>query len=236
MDLKDKKGRNIISLIYKFEKNTQEEQEEEEIEEFDEKNYFESLNKYRIFGEKFVRNNENNCTIIYQGNEIKLRELLPYEENDTIYDKSILIKLKVNNKITNMTNMFKDCKSLYSIPDISNLNTSNITKMEGIFENCESLSYISGLLEWDVSLVTDMSKMFYNCKSLSYLEDISKWNASKIIDIGGIFHNCISLSFLPNIIEWKIPKYIISNQPSKKCVESLGYFYHDNCINSINII
>ena len=226
---------NVISLIYRFEKNKDEEEEEEENEEFDEDNYFNSINKWRIFGEKFVRNNENICTILYEGNEIKLRELLPYNDNNYKNDEFITIKLKENNYITYMTDMFKDCISLYSIPDISKLNTSKVTSMSGIFDNCRSLSYIYGLLKWDTSQVTDMSFMFNNCQSLSFLPDISKWDGSKVRKISKIFYNCKSLTFLPNIFKWNIPYYENLNIKNVYIKDWSNYDTNE-CINAINII
>ena len=59
-----------------------------------------------------------------------------------------------------MSNMFSGCKSLVSLPDISN---------------------------WDISKVTSLKGVFYGCKSLSLLDDISKWNTSNVIDMSSFF-------------------------------------------------
>ena len=49
--------------------------------------------------------------------------------------------------------MFYECKSLISIPDISN---------------------------WNTSKVDNMNNMFYGCRALISLPDISKWNTSNV--------------------------------------------------------
>ena len=264
MKSKDNKDlNNLIRLVYRFEsdkKKNEEEDEEDEEEEYDENEYFSSINKWRIFGEKFVFNNEKFFTFIYNGNEIKLREILPYDKNVNKENEFYTIILKQKNKITNMNYMFKDCISLYSIQDISKLDTSEVTTMRGLFYGCKSLSNIFGISEWNTSKVTDMSNMFYNCKSLSFLNiskwntckvtdmndmfynceslsflDISKWNTSKVTNIGSMFYQCKSLSFLPNVIEWKIPKYYNINHLKNIYIDTWDYFKNDECINAINI-
>ena len=55
-----------------------------------------------------------------------------------------------------MSNMFSNCVSLSSFPDISKLNCKNIK---------------------------DMSRMFVNCVSLSSLPDFSNWKADNILNI-----------------------------------------------------
>ena len=39
-----------------------------------------------------------------------------------------------------MKDLFRGCKSLLSLPDISKWNTNNVIDMEGIFDGCKSLS------------------------------------------------------------------------------------------------
>ena len=56
-----------------------------------------------------------------------------------------------------MNNLFYGCKSLLSIPDISNWNTSKVK---------------------DIS--KDISNMFYGCSSLKSLPNISNWNTSNV--------------------------------------------------------
>ena len=60
------------------------------------------------------------------------------------------------NVVTAMTYSFTECKSLSSLPDISECNTNN---------------------------AKDMSWMFFECKSLSSLLNISKWKKILLIRV-----------------------------------------------------
>ena len=50
---------------------------------------------------------------------------------------------------------------------------SNYTILKEMFYNCESLSSLPDIDLWNINNVIDISCMFYNCKSLLYLPDIS---------------------------------------------------------------
>ena len=73
-------------------------------------------NSVKIFGSEFVKNNKNNCKIIYENKEYELREYINIKDNKK---EKIEIKLKGINNITNMGHMFAECKSLSSLPEIS---------------------------------------------------------------------------------------------------------------------
>ena len=79
--------------------------------------------KVKIFGETFVKNNKENCKIIYNNKKYEIKEYI----NDIDKNKDeIKIKLKGINKITNMSYMFSGCNALTSLPDISKWDTKNI--------------------------------------------------------------------------------------------------------------
>ena len=61
------------------------------------------------------------------------------------------IKIEQYNYYLNMSEMFSNCLSLISLPDI---------------------------LKWNTNNVINIYKMFSNCLSLTSLPDISKWNTS----------------------------------------------------------
>ena len=95
------------------------------------------VNDMRIFGEEFVKNNINNCSMVIDNTEYKIYEKLKTNN----YDKDIInVKLKGINRITNMSYMFSWCSSLSSLPDISKWDTSNVNNMSYIFSYCRSLS------------------------------------------------------------------------------------------------
>ena len=83
-------------------------------------------------------------------------EISPIEENDLIIKKQLNISKNqrfIKGNYIILDEMFYNCKSLKSLPDIS---------------------------EWNTSEVHDMSNLFYNCSSLLSLPDISKWNTNNV--------------------------------------------------------
>ena len=64
-----------------------------------------------------------------------------------------------------MSNIFKGCESLTSLPDISNLNTINVKDMNGMFLGCNSLLPLPNLSNWKISKVKNMNNMVLECKS-----------------------------------------------------------------------
>ena len=61
--------------------------------------------------------------------------------------------------------MFRSCHSLTSL-DVSNFDTQQVKDMSYMFYNCESLFSIPDISKWNTNNVIDMSNMFHNCKSL----------------------------------------------------------------------
>ena len=119
----------------------------------------------KLFGEDFVKRNKKNCKLIIDGKEQELKE--KYSFGIFSSKKDILeIKLKGITNITNMSEMFRGCESLSSLPDISKWNTSNVTEMSSMFFGCESLSSLPDISKWNTSNVTNMSDIFYRCHSL----------------------------------------------------------------------
>ena len=130
-------------------------------------------NKIKIFGQVFVENNKNNCYLLIDGKKNELSKYLLLNENQR--QSNILeIKLIETKIITDMSNIFYDCTSLKSLPDISKWNTKNVTNMSNMFHNCESLISLSDISKWDTKNVNNMSGMFFYCESLEFLPDISE--------------------------------------------------------------
>ena len=192
-----------------------------------EKKYY---SKIRIFGKDFVENNKKNCSFIYKNIEYDLVENFEFsdlKENDT----EIEIYLKGFETITNLKQLFAECKCLYSfqndidlskivdisemfkncsqletLPNISVWNTKNVHFMNYLFFGCKSLKSLPDISKWDTSNVLDMNHMFSECSKLTSLPDISKWDISNVIDFSYMFSNCSKLQFLPDISKWKISK------------------------------
>ena len=98
-------------------------------------------------------------------------------------------------KVTKMTSMFYKCSSLNTIPQID---TSNVTNMGGMFSDCMSLTTIPLL---NTSKVTNMSGMFSDCRSLTTIPRI---DTSKVTDIDNMFYNCSSLTYISQIDTSKV--------------------------------
>ena len=157
--------------------------------------------KIRIFGYNFVVNNKKNCTIIINGIEKELSEML--EITEELKNKYILeIKLKGIKNITNMSYIFAHCSSLIAVPDICKWDTKNIVDMSYLFYHCSSLMFLPDISKWNTRNVINMCGIFFNCSSLMSIPDISKWNTSKVNDMKCLFYQCSSITSLPDISKW----------------------------------
>ena len=154
----------------------------------------------RLFNNDFIEKNKNYCRMIIDQNEEELKEFITFP-NDKIID-NFQVKLKGIMNITDISSMFRWCKSLISIPDISKWDTSNITNMNSMFYKCESLMPLPDISKWNISYVNDISYMFYRCNSLTSLPDISNWNTSNVNNMSFLFYGCSSLTSLPDISKW----------------------------------
>ena len=170
-------------------------------------------NTIKIFGETFVKNNKNNCKIIYKGKEYELQE---YFENKNNNDE-IILTLRIFNIITNMKGMFYKCNELSSFPD--QLNCSNITDINesvndssssfdelkndffNIYGEKEDLNPISSTLssikkENTLSNNTGISEILPIRNKLESLININ------VNDMSFMFYECNSLISLPDISKW----------------------------------
>ena len=96
-----------------------------------------------------------------------------------------------------MNNMFRDCKSLKSIPL---LDTSNVTDMEYMFMRCSSLQTIPLL---DTSKVDNMMNMFEGCKSLQVIPLL---DTSNVTNMEMMFYSCTSLQTIPQLDTSKVTR------------------------------
>ena len=167
----------------------------------------ENDDKIKIFDNEFISNNEGKCTYMCEDNEYELEEYFDLYELES---RGNMLEIKLNhiNKITDMSSMFFNCKSLTSLPDINKWDTSNVTNMSSLFFDCRSLTSIADISKWNTSKVTDMSRMFGYCEKLTSLPNISKWDTSNVTDMREMFSNCSSLTSLPDISKWKTNKVV----------------------------
>ena len=152
-----------------------------------------------ILGNKFVKNNNKKCKIIFK-NKQKSRLLSTMHINKL--GAKLKLKLKLLDDFNNLDSMFLDCHSLVSISGISEWNTKKIKNMNSLFHVCHSLEYLPDISKWDTSNVKTMKSIFDQCISLKELPDISKWNINKVEDISCLFYDCRLLKYLPDISNW----------------------------------
>ena len=177
--------------------------------------------KIKIFGEEFANKYKNICKIIYE-NEIY--ELTAYSKFKNISGNNIIeIKLKGVNNINDTNNMFYNCSSLISLPDISNWNTGNVKDMSWMFSHCSSLISLPDISNWNTNEVENMKGIFSDCPSLISLPDISNWNTSNVKDMSWMFSCCLSLKSLPDISNWN----------TNKVIKMIGIF--NNCSSLISL-
>lgn len=92
-------------------------------------------------------------------------------------------------EMTDMSNMFCDCKTLISIELL--FNTASVTNMNAMFQACASLTSLD-LSSFDTSAVTNLNHIFYNSNKLTSII-LSSFNTSKVKDMGYMFYNCSAL-------------------------------------------
>jgi len=165
----------------------------------------EAISNQKCFGEIFVKNNKDKCKIIYKEKEYELFSYFQDVFREAIGEE-LTIKLKGISKITDCTNMFFGCTSLYSLPDIHKWDTENITDMTGMFTYCRSLNPFPDISGWNTKKVKSFKNFFCYCREIEHLPDISRWDISNAIDLSHMFDCCISIKYLPDISKWNTSK------------------------------
>ena len=94
--------------------------------------------------------------------------------------------------VTDMGGMFKDCQSLQTL-DLSSFNTANVTNMSEMFEDCRSLQTID-VSNFNTANVTEMRFMFADCTSLRSITGLNYFNTANVIDMRRMFDECVRLS------------------------------------------
>ena len=198
--------------------------------------------KIRLFGEKFVKNNKNNCILLIKGKKSELIEF--YDIDKKSINNLVKVDLIEKRKIINMSYMFSECNNLYNLDlskfdascvnnisgmfsdcnlldnipnDIIKMNVSNIVNMNYLFYNCENLKSLPDISKWETMNVISINHIFNKCSKLIQLPDISRWNTSKIREFSAIFNECSSLVNLPDISKWDTRNAIVMNGMFNKC-------------------
>jgi len=106
-----------------------------------------------IFGSDFVENNADNLSLIINGKKSKLvaEYNLKKGENN--------ITLCIKNKLTNLSDMFSYCKTLYNIDELKYLDTEDVIDFSGMFQYSK-ISNIKALENWDTSKSESLTLCF----------------------------------------------------------------------------
>ena len=86
---------------------------------------------------------------------------------------------------TTMREMFRDCSSLTTVPD---MDTGQVTNMWSMFYGCSSLTTVPDM---DTARVTTMREMFYGCSSLTTVPDMDTGQVTRVVYM---FYGCSSLT------------------------------------------
>ena len=163
--------------------------------------YSNNQTKIRLFGEIFIKNNINKCSVLINNELKKIEDCEFYELEDL--DKALNITLLKEDEINDMSYMFNDCEVLHFISEGSKWSTNNVVNMSYMFCNCIALTYLPEFISnWDTSKVTNMSNMFSGCESLKEIKGISNWDTSKVESMHKMFYECEVLENLENIMIW----------------------------------
>ena len=156
--------------------------------------------KVKIFDSVFVEKNKNKCEI-----EIKYKEdkqdkksnekLREYFDNKT-NSEELTITLTENQVITDMSYMFNNCKSFYSV-DFSKWTISNITNIESMFQLTNMIEIPKSLSNLMTTKLTNMRGLFCKCTHLETKnqEKLKFGNSStqNVKDMSLLFNGCRKL-------------------------------------------
>ena len=176
------------------------------------------INKIRILGNKFIKNNKDKGKIIYNNKEFELKEF--FEDIDNNYNALIELMLCLDKTIEDLSYIFSGCRSLISvyIKDKAQIcyfdNQSsemkdkigsglNISRIQNSFTNNNSdLNYSSILLNDSIIKDLQISNISFKNDIKWFLENEKTIIFDKLIDMRYMFYKCESLISLPDISKW----------------------------------
>ena len=170
-----KKARYYLSAIYKPDENNDK--------------------KVKILDRYFIKGNKDKAKIRYKNKICELKEYFEDIDDNYNHKDLIKFKIIFIHNIIDMSHMFYDCYTLISLSDnneISNIKIY-ITNSHCMFRGCKSLMSLPDISKWNTSNVNNISWMFYECNSLISLPDISNWNLSRVNSMCHMFYGCNSL-------------------------------------------
>ena len=128
-------------------------------------------------------------------------------------------------EVTDMVNMFCDCRDLSSL-DVSGFNTGKVTDMSGMFYDCISLKLLD-VTNFNTANVKSMSNMFYNCQNLASL-NVTNFNTANVTNMQGMFSGCPALTTI-----YASDKFVTTNVETGSnmffnCIKLKGFIDYKN--------
>ena len=132
--------------------------------------------------------NERNNINIDINNELNKE----YKKSIDFYDGCILSSFENISSISKVRNNYnsKNCKTILNCYRETSINFNKIKDISCMFCGCISLKSLPNISNLDTSNVTDMNSLFNECILLISLPDISRWNTSNVTDMGTMFNKC----------------------------------------------
>ncbi len=126
------------------------------------------------------------------------------------------------NGTTNLSEMFRDCSSLTTVPSMNSWDVSNVTNMNGTFYSVTNFNQPIG--SWNVSNVTNMQSMFYGATNFN--QPIGSWNVSNVTNMQSMFYG--ATNFNQPIGSWNVSN--VTNMTSMFLNKTLTTQNYDNLL------
>ena len=94
--------------------------------------------------------------------------------------------------------------------DITDWDVSQAENFGGLFKNCKFLKTVGDLSYWKVDKVNTMKSMFEGCHKLKFIGNISKWNVESVMNFASMFRNCEKLPYI-DIDKWRVNNALVKD-------------------------
>ena len=128
-------------------------------------------------------------------------------------------------EVTDMVNMFCDCRDLSSL-DVSGFNTGKVTDMSGMFYDCISLKLLD-VTNFNTANVKSMSNMFYNCQNLASL-NVTNFNTANVTNMQGMFSGCPALTTIYASDKFVTGQVTDGSNMFSNCINLKGFIDNKN--------
>ena len=186
----------------------------------------------KIFGEEFIKNNEDRLKLIIENKEIDLCGKYLFKSKGRN-----LIEIKEKKPLKNTCSMFNDCICLHNLDVFKNWDMSRIKDTNSMFNGCFSITSIEALKKWNMSNCVNMSYMFENCYSNTSIDALKNWNMSKVKNTSFMFCECSSITNIDSLKNWdmsnvKDTNYMFYGCSSINNIDALKNWNMKNVINT----